>query len=437
MVKRIKQYFLHSYQSLIFRVLLYFVISALAVAIVLGWNFASRIKPHFENEILPNLSQYLQYLVQDIASPPDLEKARSLTDRLQFELRIEGSGVEWSSTTRLQPIDSYRFKAAPYPYQKYSISHQDRDHLLLLETAQYRYLFSVNNSFKSGSVHRHRLLFFLLAGILLVLYLASRRLFSPVSDISQHVKQIGEGRLDQSIEVNGNDELARLARGINAMTVEIKSMLEGKAGLLLAISHELRSPITRMRINLELLDDDEKRRVLVQDLQEMEELVSTILESERLNTRHACLNRSCFDMAEVVREVIEQQFETCFISKNLSSVKVNFDEVRMKLLVKNIIENACRHSSDSNQAVEVKLGLEEKMLIFSVSDYGPGVEARDLEHLTEPFYRADSARLRNTGGYGLGLYLCRLIVEAHGGKLELASELGQGMNVTVRIPIIE
>lgn len=436
MVKRIKQYFIDYYQSLIFRVLLYFVISALAVAIVLGWNFASRIKPHFENEILPNLSQYLQYLVQDIGSPPNLEKARSLTDRLQFEIRIEGVGVEWSSTPRLRPIDAYRFEPAPFPYQKYSISRRDRDHLLLLEVEQYRYLFSVKNSFRSGSRYRHWLLFVLLAGILVILYLASRRLFSPVSDISQHVKKIGDGQLDQPVEVRGKGELAQLAQGINDMTVEIKSMLESKAGLLLAISHELRSPITRMRINLELLDDVEKRQVLVQDVQEMEELVSTILESERLNTRHASLNRSYFDMAELVSMIIDQQFDACLIDKKLCSVMVNLDEVRIKLLIRNIIDNACRHSLDSNKAVEVELGLENNMLVFSVVDYGPGVDAKDLAHLTEPFYRADSARLRNTGGYGLGLYLCRLIVEAHGGKLELASETGQGMTVIVRIPVI-
>ncbi len=436
MVNRIKDYLTQQYQSLIFRILLYFVISALAVALVLGWNFINRIKPHFDNDILPNLSQYIQYLVKDIGMPPDLEKAESLTDRLPFELRIDGAGVDWSSTPKLAAIDSYHLRPAPHPYQVYWISRHGRDHLLMLEEGEYRYLFSVNNNLRSGSSYRHWLLFALLAGILIFLYLSIRRLFNPVRDISGHLRKIGTGQLDQSIEVKGKGELAQLAHGINDMTIEIKSMLESKAGILLAISHELRSPITRMRINLELLDDDEKRQVLVQDLHEMEELVSTILESERLNTRHASLNRSHFDMAELVSRIIDQHFEACSISKKLSSVMVNFDELRIKLLIRNIIDNACRHSLDSNKAVEVELGLEDNMLVFSVIDYGPGVEAKDLAHLTEAFYRADSARLRNTGGYGLGLYLCRLIVEAHGGKLELQSEPGQGMTVIVRIPVI-
>jgi len=435
MLNRVKCYLTQQYQSLIFRILLYFVISALAVALVLGWNFVNRIKPHFNNEILPNLSQYIQYLVQDIGIPPDLKKAELLTDKLPFELRIEGASINWSSTPMLGSIDAYYFKQAPYPYQKYSIDRRGRDHLLLLEVGEYRYLFSVNNSFRSGSRHRHWFLFLLFASILVILYLAIRRLFNPIRHISQHLKKIGAGQLDQPMQVAGKGELAQLSHHINDMTVEIKSMLESKAGLLLAISHELRSPITRMRINLELLEDNNKRQVLVQDLQEMEDLVSTILESERLNTRHARLNRSCFDMAELIDETIDQQFESCSISKNLSSMKVNLDEVRIRLLIRNLIDNACRYSLDSDKAVEIELRLEDEFLVFSVVDYGPGVETKDLELLTEPFYRADSARLRKTGGYGLGLYLCRLIVEAHDGKLEIRSELGRGLTVVVRIPI--
>lgn len=434
MLKRIRKNLALQYQSLIFRIFLYFIISALAVALVLGWNFANRIKPRFNNEILPNLSQYIQYVVRDISTPPDLEKARSLTEKLPFELRIDGADVDWSSTPKLRAIDTYRLRPAPQPYQNYWISRHGRDHLLMLEVSGYRYLFAVDNDFDSGSSHRHSILFAMLAGILLILYLAIRRIFAPVRDISQHLKKIGAGQLDQPVVVKGSGELAQLAAGINDMTVEIKSMLESKAGLLLAISHELRSPITRMRINLELLDDGDKRQVLIRDLGEMEELVSAILESERLNTRHAKLNRSSFNLAELIDEVIGQNFEHCEINRQLSSNLVSLDEVRIRLLVKNLIDNACRYSLQSDKPVMVKLVVKGDMLEFIVSDNGPGVEASELVHLAEAFYRSDSARGRKTGGYGLGLYLCRLIAEAHGGSISFESEAGRGLTVTIRIP---
>ncbi len=435
MLNRIIEFLKRQYQSLIFRVLIYFVIACLVVAIVLGWNFASRIKPHFYNEILPNLSQYIQYLVEDIGSPPDLDRAQDLTDKLPFELRIEGNGVGWSSSHSLQQIKNYSITPAPFPYQQYSIGRLKRGHLLLVESADYRFLFVIDSDFRSGSKHRHWVLFVLLSGILIVLYLAIRYLFSPVQDISRHVKKIGAGELDKTIAVKGANELSHLASGINEMMLKIKSMLEGKAALLLAISHELRSPITRMRINIELLEDSEKKTVLLDDIREMEYLVSTILETERLNSGHSQLNRIRFDMVDLVDQIITQYFRSCEIKLSMLPMEVNLDKVRIELLVKNLIDNACRYSTESEKPVDIILEQERDTMKFSVIDYGPGVNSDDLPRLIDPFYRSDSARQRKTGGYGLGLYLCRLIVEAHNGSLSLKSGPGQGMVVVVAIPL--
>ncbi|MCP3689099.1 MAG: HAMP domain-containing histidine kinase [Gammaproteobacteria bacterium] len=435
MAKGITGYLQEKYQSLIFRILLYFIFSALAIAIVLGWSFASRIKPRFEQEVLPNLSQYIQYLVNDVGTPPDLDRAKDLSRRLPFELRIEGPELDWTSSSKLNHADEYQLQPAPYPYNNYLISHHSEDHLLLVEHDGYRFLFAVESSFRSGSKDRHGVLFMLLGGVLILLYLGVRRLFRPLLDVSRHLKKIGTGQLDETLNIPGNGELAQLAKGINQMTVEIKSMLESKAGLLLAISHELRSPITRMRINLELLEDAKTRQTLVDDLQEMEQLVSAILESERLNTRHAVLNRTSFNMAEIIENTINQYFENYLIYSELSNIVVKMDEVRIRLLIKNIIDNACRYSSDSEMPVMVSLTSSAHELIFSVVDSGPGVDEAEIAHITDAFYRTDSSRLRKTGGYGLGLYLCRLIVEAHGGRLIISSARGQGMTVEAHFPL--
>jgi len=423
------------YQSLIFRILLYFALSALTIAIVLGWNFASRIKPHFENEILPNLSQYIQYLVLDVGTPPDLDKARKLTASLPFELRIEGHGVNWSSSGLLRSINQYHFYTAPYPYQQYQLTRQKGKHLLLLEKQGYRYLFAVESSFRSSLRSRQWLLFTLLAGILILLYLGIRRLFYPLSEISAHLKKIGSGQFDETISVSGKGELVELAEGINRMSGDIKSMLESKASMLLAISHELRSPITRMRINLELMEASEARQTLINDLQEMEELISAILESEKLNNRHAVLNRSKFDLAASIDSIINQFFPECEIAKDLSPMEVILDEVRIRLLVKNLLDNACRYSRNSSKAVKISLTQKGQDILLAVTDQGPGVSAEDLPHITEPFFRTDGARLRKTGGYGLGLYLCRLIAEAHDGELVIESKSGEGMTVYLKLPI--
>jgi len=103
------------WQSLIFRLLFYFLLALIALAIVLGISFTQRIKPHLENEILPNVERYIEYLIDDIGVPPDLAVAQRLADELPFELRLEGRGVDWSSSRNLRPISHYDFEAAPRP----------------------------------------------------------------------------------------------------------------------------------------------------------------------------------------------------------------------------------------------------------------------------------------------------------------------------------
>ncbi|MCP4982776.1 MAG: HAMP domain-containing protein, partial [Gammaproteobacteria bacterium] len=242
------------WQSLIFRLLFYFLASMLVLALILGGSFAKRFKPHVQNEILPNVDRYIEYLIADIGNPPDLSVAQRLAEELPFEIRIEGQGVEWSSSPRLRAVSSYEFEAAPKPYDNVYFGHHRRDQYLLVVQQGYQYLFAIDNSIRRGSERRHWLLFVLLGTVLLVLYYLIRRLFKPIGVISNQVRKIGEGDLDQTIEAVGKGEIALLAAGVNRMSRQIKAMLEGKSGLLLAISHELRTPMTRMRVNLELLE---------------------------------------------------------------------------------------------------------------------------------------------------------------------------------------
>jgi len=435
MLNNLRQYLRIKRQSLVFRLLFYFVLSMLIVALILSVNFTSRVKPHFKNDLLPNLARYIEYVVDDIGSPPDLGRARSLAFELPFEIRIEGPDTNWSSQSSVQSIDRFELEQAPRPYQKYYIGHEHGEFVLLVEKQTFRYLFVVDSSFRAGSRKRHWILFFSLGATLFILYLFIRRMFRPISTIAQKVNNIGSGELDIPIEVRGEDELAQLAQGINHMSSEIKSMLEGKAGLLLAISHELRSPMTRMRVNLELLDKSETRDNLIEDVGEMEHLVANILESERLNTSHAPLNRSELNLTETIKAVINENFSGENITQDLSPVIASLDDIRIRLLIKNLLDNACRHSTGSDIPVSVKLEQQAEILFIQISDHGPGFSETEIGHLTEPFYRTDAARQRHTGGYGLGLYLCKLIVEAHSGQINFHSNSGEGTVVTVQLPV--
>ena len=434
MLENLRQYFRIKRQSLIFRLLFYFVLSMLIVALILSINFTSRIKPHFKNELLPNLARYIEYVVDDIGVPPNLDRAQSLASDLPFEIRIEGANIDWSSQPQIDSIDNFELERAPQPYQEYFIGHEHDEFVLMVEKQAYHYLFVVDSSFRTGSRKRHWVLFVALGGTLFILYFFIRRMFRPIATIAKQVRDIGEGKLDNPTDIRGEDELAQLAQGINDMSLQIKTMLESKAGLLLAISHELRSPMTRMRVNLELLKESEIKNKLIEDIREMEHLVSNVLESERLNTNHAPLNKSKQDLSESISAVIKEHFSGENIKVDLSPVIAEFDEVRIGLLVKNLLDNACRYSVDGNAPVEIKLEEQGNFILLQVSDKGAGISKEDLIHNSEPFYRADSARQRKTGGYGLGLYLCKLIVEANRGHINFQSKLGEGTTVTVQLP---
>ena len=429
------QFLQSKWQSLVFRLLFYFLISIVVIALVLAFSFAKRLKPHVQNEILPNVERYIDYLIDDIGNPPDLTVARQLAAELPFELRIEGNGVNWSSSPRLKPIAGYEFEPAPHPYSNVYIGHHRRDEYLLILKQGYQYLFAVDNNFRQGSERRHWLLFIVLGSILLMLYIAIRRLFRPIGAISRQVETVGAGDLTQSIETRGRGELALLAAGVNRMTEQIRIMLENKSGLLLAISHELRSPLTRMRVNLELLDESETRQQLIDDVREMEALVAAILESEKLNGSHAALNMERCEMLNIIQQVVQGHPCQSRIRTRMSPIEFVGDQLRLKLLVKNLLDNACHYSSDEQTLVDVILHRSHESVVMEILDQGIGIASEDIPRLTEAFYRPDYARQRNTGGYGLGLYLCKLIVDAHNGQITIESTPGKGTRVIVKLPL--
>ena len=435
MLIRVKQFLVEKKRSLAFRILFYFILAMIVFGLILGFNFANRLKPHFKNEVLPNIARYLEYVLQDIGEPPDIDRAGKLAAELPFEMRIEGPGVNWSSRANIRPISTFQLYQAPHPYRQFKIGSRRHGHYVLTERGGYQYLFVVDNQFHERFRYRQSILFLLLGGTLVILYFFIRRLLRPVGIMSNQVSRIGAGEFDQQLEVKGNDDLSKLANGINNMSVRIKSMLDAKAALLLAISHELRSPITRMRVNIELLENSSTRFTLIDDIKEMEQLISNLLESERLSTHRSELNRITCDIADIIEEVISRHFPDLEIQSSLSPTEGLVDPFRIQLLIKNLLDNAKRYATEETRPVRVSLIQQRDQAIINISDSGPGINAEDLEHITEPFYRSDTARQRRTGGYGLGLYLCKLIVEAHSGELDIKSEIGKGTSITITLPL--
>ena len=418
-------------QSLITRLMMYFLIAGILFVVLFVINMVHGLRVHFKQEILPNIAQYLEYVTQDIGSPPDLNKAMELTQNLSFELRIKGGKLRWQSRDNIPEIELLQFETGPEPYLNYKVAHYRGSNYVLLQYGEYEYLYVIGKLFKGSKNKRSLGLIIVIIISMLVLFFLIRSSLNPLKVISAGVKNIADGDLESPIEVHQSTEFNRLANGINDMALQISSMLEGKQQLLLAISHELRSPLTRAKVNLALLEENSITLALQEDVNEMEALISQILESERLNQRHAVLNITEIQLDQLVTEVIALYFADAGITCELEPVKLNADKTRIILLIKNLLDNAIKYTEQGSQPPVVRVFRESSSVILEISDSGCGIEPSELDKITQAFYRIDKARQRSTGGFGLGLYLCQLIVLAHAANMTISSQHQVGTQVKV------
>ncbi|MFL6695699.1 MAG: sensor histidine kinase, partial [Vitreoscilla sp.] len=196
----------------------------------------------------------------------------------------------------------------------------------------------------------------------------------------------------------------------------------------------------RARINAELIDDSAERTALLRDLGEMRDLITDLLESERLADvqagGHAALQTEMSALPDIVHEQCDAQAAAGSVVLRLDDTlpALPLDRARMRLLLRNLVDNALRHGSEPGQPPIVSTSGTPQSVQLTVRDFGPGMEEGQLQHAAEAFYRADAARLRSTGGVGLGLYLCKLVAEAHGGTLALRNAQ-PGLEITVMLPV--
>jgi signal transduction histidine kinase len=415
-------------------------------AFSVGWRDAAR----------PLVADFVDRLAADIGSPPSVERATALTQRLPVTVRISGPQINWRSHP--EAPDNPRRWGRERWQSDWSEDDWRRKEPRLLErstTDGHRILFGLNREI----VHnRPRLVGWFTLAVLLLLtalaYARVRRLLRPLDDIRAGALRFGQGDFAQPIPVrkpNGPDQLGELAATINTMGGDIHQMLEAKRALLLAISHELRSPLTRARLNTELLpetpDVQASRDALLRDLGQMRDLISDLLESERLASPHAALQREATDLAAMIEEVVSSLPGTPAVQQHIAPdlPTLTLDRTRLRLLLRNLLDNALRHSDGASQPPSIDVQVDKPSdgqdqesgqgqgVRITVRDHGPGVAEDQLPHLAQPFYRPDAARSRAEGGVGLGLYLCKLVAQAHGGTFSVRNAQ-PGLEVSVTLP---
>lgn len=423
--------------SLRVRLVALFLMLALAMTaiFVLGMQYA--LSTGWRDAARPLVVDYVDKLSAEIGSPPSVERAQALVQRLPLSVQIRGPQVNWRSNPQAANRD--------HRWRDQNNWNQDEPRLLERNTTDGHHI-QFGLSIAAWNDRPRFIGWATLAGLLLLTGLAYARvrfMLQPLNDIRAGALRFGSGDFTESIVVRHPqrpDELGELAVAINTMGADIHQMLEAKRTLLLAISHELRSPLTRARLNTELLPESAEvqvsRDALLRDLSLMRDLVTDLLESERLASPHAALHREPVDLAALVGEVVAGFSGTVKIQQELSTELpiLELDPTRMRLLLRNLIDNALRHSAQALRAPVIRVQpVPSGGVCISVRDFGPGVPDHQIEHLAQPFYRPDAARERSTGSVGLGLYLCKLVALAHGGAFVIANAQ-PGLEIKVTLP---
>ena len=294
--------------------------------------------------------------------------------------------------------------------------------------------------FVTGSLPSNRVLH-TLGIVFLVMFvggMALRRMFGPLRMLMRGVQEISEGNLDFQFPVRGrHGEINYLAGQFNHMVGHVKEMIHSKDQLLLDVSHELRSPLTRLKVALEMTPKGKMKDTMLRDVAEMETMLSEILETERLKNGNGKLNLGPVDLDRVSREMVKRykgRRPGLKFSEGEEKLQVTADETRVKTVFQNVVENALKYSSGQKKAVQIRLETRPDRVQAVIQDFGPGIAPEEREKVFEPFYRIDKSRTKETGGYGLGLSLCREIMLAHGGDIRLESESGRGTRVTLSFP---
>ena len=268
--------------------------------------------------------------------------------------------------------------------------------------------------------------------ILLVLISATvlaRRVTRPLERLSAAAREVAAGRSPNPLPETGAAELADLAQQFNEMSRQVRELLANRTMLLAGISHDLRTPLTRLRLALEMLPPDAAPELLQRmerDLEEMNALISQAVDFGRNLGAGA---RELVDLGDLVGDLVADQPRVIWQRRPICPYRV--DALALRRIIGNLLENALRYSQDD---VEVYLDCRLPRPVIFVLDRGPGIPPGEQEAVFRPYYRLEQSRNRATGGSGLGLAVARQLALANHIELELRMRRGGGTVVAVRLP---
>ncbi|MBO9463185.1 MULTISPECIES: ATP-binding protein [Stappiaceae] len=266
--------------------------------------------------------------------------------------------------------------------------------------------------------------------LMVVFWFLLARLTGPLRRLVSAADKLGRGEEVSELPVAGPLEVKNLTRAFNQMQDRLTRFVADRTKLLASLGHDLKSPLTAMRVRAEMVDDEETRTSLVACVEEMQSMVeSTITFARGLIGSE---NTQLIEVGETLSSLQKNVVEPFSFEKD-REVHIRVRPLAFRRALRNLIENALRYGGNARVNYEV----QDQTLLVSIEDDGPGIPEVQLEQVFEPFFRLEESRSLETGGHGLGLSISRTIARSHGGDISLSNREGKGLVAQLRIPLSE
>jgi signal transduction histidine kinase len=353
----------------------------------------------------------------------------ALAERLSKRL---ASGYQVVSTTT-RPTDCTPPKGTPsfgrttefrLPCEALLVTLQDGTRLRISATPPRPMSFAA-----PGDLLTYGALFILCVGVLAAA--VARMTMRPLKRLAQAATELGNDIERPPLPEQGATEIRQAAAAFNAMQLRIRHHIRQRSHILAAITHDLQTPLTRLRLRLEKVEDEELRTKLLSDLSAMQTMVREGLDLARSLESKETPQR--LDLDSLIDSVVADASDAgqSAIARSHTAASVMARPVALRRCLTNLLDNAVKYGCLAKVSAEVEGGF----VVIRVRDDGPGIPEEELEKVFDPFYRLESSRSRDTGGTGLGLTIARNIAEQHGGTLKLRNHPGGGLEAVLALPV--
>lgn len=427
--------------GLFWKVLLLVGLTAVIATITIGLYLVSVLRDPYSGVIAEQLKGYVELVADRTGENPDPALLHELAEHYPFDIRVETTYGFWTSDSTIPDKSELHhtnewseFDAPP----GFVFTELGGRFFCVLDRGGTSYILRFNAGRSAGNViPATAVLVLILLALFGAAYWAVKVFLRPVSELMEGVKEVGSANFKYRVPVRSYDELGTLTSAFNAMSEQIEEIIASKRRLLFDVSHELRSPLTRMNIVIAMLPDSKMRDKLERNANELNTMITELLENERLSVLGGAIVVEPIDLVELARKVIDsftEDQERIAFDTLTESLPMKADTQRLIVALRNIISNALKYSDVNNPPVKVSVFPDDDGVRVVVKDHGIGIPQEALEKIFEPFYRTDESRTRATGGYGLGLALTKSIIEAHGGMIRAKSKEGEGTTITIWLP---